>query len=361
MSNSSLICSTALSPNYTRGRTFDDGIARPIRGIMVHCVSGQANLNSCNTMFMDTKRQASSNYVISCNGEIVLKVDEANRAWTSGGAGKKGTYYPVLGTKLNMTGREMDYNCVTIEVASDNIPPYKVTDKALNALIKLVADIAKRNNIGKLLFSNDPKLIGVWDKQNMGLHKWFDVNEKGYLRACPGGYLESKMSYIADEANKINGYTKADEKKEDKTEDNTVTYVVQKGDTLSKIARQFNTTVENIAKLNNLGNPNVINVGQKLVIKGTSVTPSKPQQEPISSIPKLASSKPNLSLGSVGQEVANLQADLNYVLKDRKISVDGDFGRNTDASLRLFQLRYKLKVDGVYGAESQAKMFSLLK
>lgn len=45
-----------------------------------------------------------------------------------------------------------------------------------------------------------------------------------------------------------------------------VKYTVQPGDTLSKIAAQFSTTVANLQKLNNLGNTNYIYSGQVLVI-----------------------------------------------------------------------------------------------
>ena len=41
-------------------------------------------------------------------------------------------------------------------------------------------------------------------------------------------------------------------------------YVVQRGDTLSKIAKQLGTTVANIAAKNNIKNVNVIHVGQQL-------------------------------------------------------------------------------------------------
>jgi N-acetylmuramoyl-L-alanine amidase len=44
-------------------------------------------------------------------------------------------------------------------------------------------------------------------------------------------------------------------------------YTVQSGDTLSKIAIKFNTSVSTLASINNISNPNVIIVGQKLVIK----------------------------------------------------------------------------------------------
>lgn len=56
-----------------------------------------------------------------------------------------------------------------------------------------------------------------------------------------------------------------------------VTYTVQSGDTLAKIAARFNTTVERLVELNNLSNPNSINVGQVLVVDDQSggVTPGE--------------------------------------------------------------------------------------
>lgn len=44
-------------------------------------------------------------------------------------------------------------------------------------------------------------------------------------------------------------------------------HIVKQRETLSAIARQYNTTVANLVKLNNIENPNIINVGQKLKIK----------------------------------------------------------------------------------------------
>ena len=44
-------------------------------------------------------------------------------------------------------------------------------------------------------------------------------------------------------------------------------YVVKKGDTLSKIAKKYKTTVKQIAKWNNIKNVNVIKVGQKIRVK----------------------------------------------------------------------------------------------
>lgn len=47
-------------------------------------------------------------------------------------------------------------------------------------------------------------------------------------------------------------------------------YTVKKGDTLSYIALKFNTTVSKIVSLNNIINPNIIYVGQKLQIPNNS-------------------------------------------------------------------------------------------
>ena len=47
-------------------------------------------------------------------------------------------------------------------------------------------------------------------------------------------------------------------------------YTVQSGDTLSGIANQFATTVQNIAQLNDISNPNRIYVGQRLLVKQPS-------------------------------------------------------------------------------------------
>jgi len=50
----------------------------------------------------------------------------------------------------------------------------------------------------------------------------------------------------------------------------TDTYIVQAGDTLSKIAARYGTTVQNLMSLNGLTNPNLIWVGQRLKVTGTA-------------------------------------------------------------------------------------------
>jgi LysM repeat protein len=45
-------------------------------------------------------------------------------------------------------------------------------------------------------------------------------------------------------------------------------YVVQSGDTLWKIAKKYNTTMQEVARVNAIEDPNVIKVSQKLIIPG---------------------------------------------------------------------------------------------
>lgn len=46
----------------------------------------------------------------------------------------------------------------------------------------------------------------------------------------------------------------------------TMEYDVVQGDSLYSIARQFNTTIENILKFNNIPNSNIIYIGQPITI-----------------------------------------------------------------------------------------------
>lgn len=63
----------------------------------------------------------------------------------------------------------------------------------------------------------------------------------------------------------------------------TTTYVVQRGDNLSTIARRFGTTVNVLVALNKLANPGYLYVGQRLLIPtaGGTVPPATPTATPM--------------------------------------------------------------------------------
>ena len=53
---------------------------------------------------------------------------------------------------------------------------------------------------------------------------------------------------------------------DDQDYDSLILYITQPGDSLWKIAKKFNSTVEELARMNGIENENVINVGQKIYI-----------------------------------------------------------------------------------------------
>jgi len=50
-------------------------------------------------------------------------------------------------------------------------------------------------------------------------------------------------------------------------------YTVQEGDTLGLIASNFNTTVELLVEVNNITDPNALQVGEELIIPAPGTTP----------------------------------------------------------------------------------------
>lgn len=59
-----------------------------------------------------------------------------------------------------------------------------------------------------------------------------------------------------------------------KVENKEIVYTVKKGDTLSGIASKYGTTYQKLAQYNNIKNPNLIYVGQKIKIPGSTSTSS---------------------------------------------------------------------------------------
>ena len=55
-------------------------------------------------------------------------------------------------------------------------------------------------------------------------------------------------------------------KPENPDEPNTTTIIIKWGDTLSQLALEYNTTVEVLAQLNNIENPNLIYAGNTLIV-----------------------------------------------------------------------------------------------
>lgn len=152
----------AYSGNYTKGRN------TKISEICIHYMAGNCSIETCGGIWQTPGRNGSSTYGVGSDGRIACYVDENDTAWCNSNWAS---------------------NCRSVSIETANLSPTNptVTDAALNSLIRLVADVAKRNGMGILIKG-----------KNVTWHSMYTST------SCPGSYLLSKMDYIVNEANKIN-------------------------------------------------------------------------------------------------------------------------------------------------------------
>ena len=177
--DSKLVSHVMWSPNYTAQRKYK------IDTIIIHCMAGTYDAKRCGQLFADPKRQASSHYGISSNGEIWQYVPEKYRAWTTGGDK----------TCNGWTGSNYDHRAITMEVSNTTLgntnPAYQISPQAMTSIINICADICRRNGIKQLLWSGNPKLVGNASLQNMAVHRWFAT------KSCPGDFIYMCLPNIA--------------------------------------------------------------------------------------------------------------------------------------------------------------------
>lgn len=206
ITNSPLITWTILSPNNSGPRTHS------IDRITPHCVVGQATARSICEGFRPRARKASCNYAIGFNGDIALCVPEGKRSWCSSSAAN-------------------DQRAVTIECASDVLPPYTMTSAVWESLVALCVDICKRNGKTRLLwFENKEKSLLYQPKENemvLTVHRWF-AN-----KSCPGDWLYNRLETLADKVTEALTMPTAE------TPEKYRTYIVEHGDTLYSIAKRM--------------------------------------------------------------------------------------------------------------------------
>lgn len=174
MSYSNLVNKYIPTTNYTHGRS-----GNKVCKITIHHMSGNLSIETCGNLFKSKSRKSSSNYGIGSDGRIACYVDEENRAWTSS-------------SKWN------DDRAITIEVANNNTKKWTISDKAMESLIKLCADICRRYNF-KLQYTGNKN-------GTLTRHCFYSDTD------CPGPYIKNKTSYIVKEVNKritnkANGYS----------------------------------------------------------------------------------------------------------------------------------------------------------
>lgn len=100
----------------------------------------------------------------------------------------------------------------------------------------------------------------IYKKKGDKVKKGDIVAKEGKTGASTGVHVHVGMT-------KIGSNTWLNPANYDVIENKKVYYKVKKGDTLSKIAKNYKTTINQLVKWNKIKNPNLINVGQKLRVK----------------------------------------------------------------------------------------------
>lgn len=152
------------SSNYNKGR-----FGYKVCKITPHHMAGKLSGEQCAKLFQDPNRNASANYCIGNDGDIVCNVSEENRAWTS-------------------SSKSNDCQAITIEVSNcENGGEWRISEKAWISLVNLCVDICRRYNF-KLVY--DGTSNGSLTRHNM-----FAKTD------CPGKYLQSKFPELAEIVN----------------------------------------------------------------------------------------------------------------------------------------------------------------
>lgn len=300
MSNSPLVSYTRISPNRTPNRTHS------IDTITIHCVVGQCSVETLGNIFAPSSRQASCNYGVGLDGRIGMYVEEKDRSWCSSNAAN-------------------DHRAVTIEVASDTTEPYAVRDVAYNALIKLVADICKRNGIKKLVWSTDKNTrVNHLNGANMTVHR--DYANK----SCPGTYLYNHMGDIAAKVNAQLGAAPSAPVQPKPAQPS------QPAATSGNLVKQFQ---------------------QACIADGIALP--KFGADGVWGSETQAAAGRTLSTGSRGARVKLVQ----QICVNAKIGLpdgaDGVFGVHTNAAVREYQKQHRLTIDGVVGVNTWKAMLGV--
>jgi len=160
-----------ISPNRNSPRN------HKIDTITIHCVVGQMGVEALCNEFSRSSKGASCNYGIGYDGRVCTVVDEADRSWCS-------------------SSPSNDNRAITIECASDGFYPYAINANVWTALIKLCADICRRNGIKRLVWSTDKNTrVNHLNGCNLTVHRDYDN------KSCPGDYIYGRLGQIAKEVN----------------------------------------------------------------------------------------------------------------------------------------------------------------
>lgn len=238
--------------------------SQPITKITPHHVAGVMTSKQLLNFGHSASNNASWNYGIGNDGAIHQLVNESDRAWTSSSAWN-------------------DHRTVTIEVSnSTREPNWEIGSHAWNAMIGLMVDVIRRN---PGITRRDGRTPGLWfdGTQNASLtfHNMFAAT------ACPGPFIVARAQQICNEVNARLDELNSPASSSPPTPVSPI-HVVRSGENLTKIANHHNTTVDELVRLNNVADRNVIRTGQIIQLPVSTNTNTQGPAHPSLTVDQLA-------------------------------------------------------------------------
>lgn len=246
-----------LTKHFTKGRA-----GKPLRFVVIHHSTIMATNNGAANDKMWSvwqNRQASAHYGV--DKDFVMQfVYDSNTAWATGS--NEGNQQGISIEHHNKTGA----------------PSWEIDSVTWKTGAKLAGTICFAKKLGR------PKSNSAGTTGNLRFHSSFKAT------ACPGPYMKKIWTDYVKEAQKAYDAlakpapapkpTPKPTPTPPKSED--IFYVVKKGDTLSRIAATFNTTLAQLMKWNpGIKNKNLISVGQKIKVgEKNNPTPTPPTPTP---------------------------------------------------------------------------------
>lgn len=155
-------------------------------GIVIHTMVG--NLAGTTSWFNNPSAKASAHYGVSLDdGAVYRYVEEQDQAWAQGTVDR-----PTFKMVLDRPGVNPNTYLISIECADDGNPAGADRSKQYSAIIELVKDIAKRNNI-------------PLDRDHICGHREIRAS-----KTCPGNL---DVDYILNKAREAQGGSMANEYK----------------------------------------------------------------------------------------------------------------------------------------------------
>ena len=324
MGFSSLIKSQVLASesNYTQGRK-----GYKVCKITPHHMAGVLTGEQCAKLFQNPNRQASANYCIGNDGEIVGCVDENNRAWTS-------------------SNRANDCQAITIEVSNSEVGGnWKISDSAWNSLVNLCVDICKRHGFR---LNYDGTKNGSLTRHNMFAKT-----------TCPGPYLQGRFQELADTVNsKLDGNSETVQQTPSETNEDKKSDIKSDGkiNCIFDIQEYLNRIYGTNLALDDIYGPKT----KSAMIKGLQVELNRQYDKGIVEDGiwgvKTKSACINVKKGASGNITMLIQMAL--FIKGYNIGIDKIFGSETEKAVAQFQKDNGLTVDRIVGKNTFEKLFN---